>query len=185
MAYTSHAIANEFLRLTRQQGKQLTNMQLQKLVFLAQGYALAVQGNPIHNHDTRAWQWGPVIPKLYKSLQKFGSNVVTEDLKAEDVIDDNSDEARIIKAVLEAYGDRSGSELLAITHQANTPWSKTWEKKQFSIIDNALIANYYKSLLQKAVGEKNKKNLSTHCLCCKYRTKSASRKSSPVRRAVF
>ncbi len=78
MAYTSHAIANEFLRLTRQQGKQLTNMQLQKLVFLAQGYALAIEGDPLHKHNTRAWQWGQLFlscirTRLEKSCMRESS----------------------------------------------------------------------------------------------------------------
>lgn len=150
MTYTSHAVANEFLRLARQQDKQLTNMQLQKLVFLAQGYALAINDKPLHKHDTRAWQWGPVIPELYKSLQKYGSNVVKEKLAADDVVEPDSFEAKIIKAVLDAYGNRSGSQLSALTHQPNTPWSKTWEKEPFSEIKNALIADHYKNLLPPA-----------------------------------
>lgn len=150
MASSSHAVANEFIRLAQLQDKQLTNMQLQKLVFIAQGYFLAIHGIPLHFHNTHAWQWGPVIPKLYKSLQKYGSDFVTETLETIDKIEPETKEADIIKAVLDNYGHYSGGQLSALTHRPNTPWSKTWEKDKFSIIDNDLIEKHYKELLETA-----------------------------------
>lgn len=149
-SYTSYAVANEFIRLAETQGKQLTNMQLQKLVFIAQGYFLAIHGTPLHLHNTHAWQWGPVIPKLYKSLQKYGSDFVTELLQSDDEIAPNSKEAEVINAVLENYGHYTGGQLSALTHRPNTPWSETWNKKQFSVIDLDLIAKHYKGLVETA-----------------------------------
>lgn len=150
MAVTSHAVANEFIRLAKEQDKQLTNMQLQKLVFLAQGYFLAIFDEPLHIHNTHAWQWGPVIPKLYKSLQKYGSSFVNEILPTSDQITTDSNEADIINAVWENYGHYSGAQLSALTHRDKTPWLETWNKEKFSVIDNQLIANYYKNLIEVA-----------------------------------
>jgi len=150
MAVTSHAVANEFIRLAQENGKQLTNMQLQKLVFLAQGYSLALFEVPLHSHNTHAWQWGPVIPKLYKPLQKYGSDYVTGPLLPSDEIRQNSNDAEIIKAVWKSYGHYSGGQMSALTHKSGTPWSDTWEKERFAVIDNGLIANYYKKLVKPA-----------------------------------
>lgn len=149
MSVSSHAVANEFLRLAQTDGgKQLTNMQLQKLVFLSQGYTLAILGDELYYHDTHAWQWGPVVPKLYKSLQKFGRDFVDENLSAEDTIDPSSDEAAIISAVWEGYGHMTGMQLSELTHKPNTPWSVTWEHSQFDVIPQELIAEHYKGLIE-------------------------------------
>lgn len=150
MAVTSQAVANEFIRLAKEQGKLLTNMQLQKLVFIAQGFSLAIFDSPLHVHNTHAWQWGPVIPKLYKSLQKYGSDFVTDPLETTDEIIAGSDEADIIKAVLDNYGHYSASQLSNLTHRRDTPWSKTWDKEKFSVIDNDLIKEYYQGLVETA-----------------------------------
>lgn len=150
MATTSHAVANEFIRLAREQDKQLTNMQLQKLVYIAQGYSLAINDSPLYFHNTHAWQWGPVIPKLYKSLQKYGSGTVTEFLETSDKVEADSQDEEIIRAVYENYGDYTGSQLSALTHKPETPWSDTWKEKQFSIIDLNLIEKHYKRLIETA-----------------------------------
>ena len=125
-------------------------MQLQKLVFLAQGYCLAILGRPMYFHNTHAWQWGPVIPKLYKNLQRYGSNFVTESLPADDSLPTDSKEYEIIKAVWQAYGHYTGSQLSALTHRENTPWSQTWAKKQFDVIPTDLIGDYYKKFVEAA-----------------------------------
>jgi uncharacterized phage-associated protein len=148
MTVSSHAIANEFIALAESDGKSLTNMQLQKLVFLSQGYTLAILGHPIYYHSTHAWQWGPVIPKLYKSLQKYGRNFVTGNLESEDSLPRNSTEMEIVKAVWEGYGHLSGGHLSALTHKSNTPWSITWESDPFGVIPDPLIAEYYKGIVE-------------------------------------
>ena len=148
MTVSAHAIANEFIKLAQEEGKSLTNMQLQKLVFLSQGYTLAILDHPLYYHNTHAWQWGPVIPKLYKPLQKFGRSLVTDQLEADDTLPQDSEEMEIVRAVWEGYGHLSGGQLSALTHKPNTPWSTTWESNQFGVIPEDLIAEHYKGIVE-------------------------------------
>jgi uncharacterized phage-associated protein len=124
-------------------------MQLQKLVFLAQGYTLALLDRPAYYHNTHAWQWGPVVPKLYKKLQQYGSGEVTTplDIPADDTGHLDSEVARILKGVWSAYNKFSGSQLSEITHRPGTPWSKTWATSKFGVIPNEEIKNYYSKLI--------------------------------------
>lgn len=149
MAYSSHAIANAFIKIAQEQERWLTNMQLQKLVFIANGYHLAIYDEPLYYHNSHAWQWGPVIPKLYKSLQKYGSSIVDDYLEAGDIVPEDSKEAKIIKAVFDNYGQYTGGQLSVLTHQESTPWSKAWEEKQFSIIDPDVIKMHYQGLIER------------------------------------
>lgn len=151
MPVSSQVVANAFIRLADSQGKRLTNMQLQKLVFLAHGYTLAMLDQPLYFHNTHAWQWGPVIPKLYKDLQKYGSGCVESGLQLcpnESQIDENSEEYEIIKGVWNAYGNYTGGQLSALTHRAETPWSKTWHTTPFGVIPNDAIRDFYRGLLE-------------------------------------
>jgi uncharacterized phage-associated protein len=148
MTVSAQAVANEFIALANSEGKALTNMQLQKLVFLSQGYTLALFDKPLYYQDTHAWQWGPVIPKLYKSLQKYGNNFVDERLDTDDALDPESDEMEIVKAVWDGYGHLTGSQLSALTHKPNTPWTITWRNDRFGVIPNDLIAEYYKGIIE-------------------------------------
>jgi len=148
-AVTAHAAANEFLRLAGEEGKSLTNMQLQKLVFLGQGYCLALLGRQLHRNNTHAWQWGPVVPRLYKDLQKYGSGVVSEAVPSIDQLQ-SEDELRIVRAVWKAYRNYSGAQLSALTHKPGSPWAKTWETNKFGIIDPNDIKAYYGRLVARA-----------------------------------
>ncbi|MCP4263970.1 MAG: DUF4065 domain-containing protein [Candidatus Brocadiaceae bacterium] len=148
VAHSAHAAANAFIGIAQEdEGKKLTNMQLQKLVFIAHGYCLALLNNePLFYHNTHAWQWGPVIPKLYKSLQKYGNDLVDNPVEAADSLNEEDIKYAIVKAVYENYGHYSGAELSALTHQENTPWSITWERDKFGIIPNDIISEHYKKL---------------------------------------
>ena len=149
--YSACAVANEFLRLAKLEHTTLTNMQVQKLVFLANGYCLALTGSPLYYHNTQAWQWGPVIPQLYKALQKYGNGSVTEDLAApDDIAPDDADALAIIRGAWSGYGNRSAFELSSLTHKPGSPWRQTWEKDQFGIIPTDTIAAYYRNLLGEA-----------------------------------
>ncbi len=146
MAVPAAVVANDFLRLAESQGTSLTNMQLQKLVYIAQGYHLAFYDKPLYFENTHAWQWGPVIPRLYKALQKYGSGEVSENIPVDPdgVYPVDSDSQNIINAVWNAYGAYSGMQLSALTHKQNTPWSVTWNKDPFSVISLDEIAKHYR-----------------------------------------
>jgi uncharacterized phage-associated protein len=106
-------------------------------------------GKSLFENDVHAWQWGPVIPKLYKALQRYGNGEVSEPIQCIDdgIIEPSSEKEEIIKAVWNAYGNFSGSKLSALTHKEGTPWSETWKKDKYGIIPIELIRDHYKQLI--------------------------------------
>lgn len=153
--HSARAIANRFLEIAQSEGKQLTNMQLQKLVYFAHGWHLALTGEPLLTDAVKAWTFGPVIPPLYNSLKMFGNGLVTEFIKRK-----NSDtgeisvvkepltdyEERLLLRVWQVYGKMTGSEMSYLTHQPGTPWEATWNKEKFSVISDHLIKEHFLSL---------------------------------------
>ena len=150
MPISAQAVANAFIRMAGDGDRQLTNMQVQKLVFLAHGYTLALLDRPLYFNNTHAWQWGPVVPKLYKALQKYGSGYVAEAISAEDELDTNSKDYEVLQGVWKAYRTYSGPQLSELTHRPNTPWSKTWNSEKFGIIPTDDIQTYYRDLVSTA-----------------------------------
>lgn len=154
------AIANEFLRLAREEGRTLTNMQLQKLPYIAQGWSLALRNKPLIKQTVEAWPYGPVYRKLYESLAQYGSGPVKDFIHENDSSRDITVETRgpqitedlcdddlnLIKAVWNNYRQYNAFELSALTHQSGTPWSQTREIKSREI-PNDLIKKHYKQLL--------------------------------------
>ena len=49
---SAKTVANEFLRLAREEGSTVTNMKLQKLVYIAEGWYLALYDLPLYREDT-------------------------------------------------------------------------------------------------------------------------------------
>ena len=147
-SYSAKAVANACLDLAKRDGRRLTNMQLQKLVYIAHGYSLALLGRPLFSDNVHAWEFGPVVPTLYKPLRKYGAGFVTEPvLTADSPVREESEEMSIIRSVWNAYGRYSGPQLSAITHQEGTPWSKVWASNERGVIPNDLISQHYLQLV--------------------------------------
>lgn len=144
MPASALTVANQFLELAKAEGKTLDNMQLQKLVFLAQGYSLGITGNALFKDEIRAWRWGPVIPRLYNRLKKYGAGYVTELIPLEPQMGTvGTQEMRLIAAVWKAFKSYSGIALSQLTHQKGTPWKETPEQ---GVITEPLMMAYYRAL---------------------------------------
>lgn len=143
--YSAESVANSFLDLARRDEKFLTNMQLQKLVYIAHGYSLAKLRKPLFYNNIHAFEFGPVIPNLYKTLKRYGAGEVEDYIQtAELPIVAESAEMEIIREVWQDYGDFSGFALSDLTHRKGTPWSETWRINPFGVISDELIAEYYR-----------------------------------------
>ncbi len=143
--YSAESVANAFLDLARRDEKFLTNMQLQKLVYIAHGYCLAKLQKPLFYNNIHAFEWGPVIPNLYKTLSHYRAGEVKDFIATdESPIAEDSAEMEIIREVWQDYGELSGLELSDLTHRKGTPWSETWRTNQYGVISDELIAEHYR-----------------------------------------
>lgn len=144
MQHDSKVIANRFLTLSEQRGAAITPMQLLKLVYIAHGWMLGLYGRPLIRDDVQAWQYGPVIPKLYNSIRQFRSQPVEGPLAApEEDLDPH--EINIVDQVYDIYGGLTGPQLSRLTHAENTPWQLTYRPDEFGlVISNDMIAEHYR-----------------------------------------
>jgi len=147
--YSALSVAQTFLDLAREEGKPMTNMQLQKLVFFAHGVSLAGLDQPLIDGDIKAWNFGPVIPKLYNKLKKYGLSEITEDLMGphdEQRPDNDPSAMRAIKAVWNTYKNYDAWELSELSHRQGSPWDIVWNERgeRFQQIPEDVIKAYYK-----------------------------------------
>ena len=81
------AIANEFLELAAREGVSLSQMKLQKLVYFAYGWSLALRGDPLVNEQVECWDYGPVFPSLYRRTKRYGADPILGRIVAIDGIE--------------------------------------------------------------------------------------------------
>ena len=73
-------VANYFLWLANDIGSFVSNLKLQKLVYYAQAWHLALYDCPLFDEDFQAWIHGPVIPELFEKYQHFGWQPIHDDV---------------------------------------------------------------------------------------------------------
>jgi uncharacterized phage-associated protein len=168
MGYPAKAAANAFVDIAAEHNQQLSPLKLQKLMFLAHGWHLAIANSPlIEDEFAEAWQYGPVFPSVYHEFKEFGSGAIENKAADFRFAGNNNTEVEIftpeipksdentwklIKKVWEVYSKYSGLGLSDLTHQAGTPWEKTWSAsngRKNADISNDLISAYYKALVVK------------------------------------
>ncbi len=141
MSYESKAIANYFIDLATREKKSLTPMKLQKLIYFAHGWNLAIHDEPLIDEQIEAWKFGPVINTIYHEFKHFGNQPITDhatdiELDEENTLNfriitpkinsDDIDTKALLDKVWEIYGKYSAVQLSNATHQPGTPWEQTW-----------------------------------------------------------
>lgn len=158
MPYSPITIANEFIRrfIIDDKTNDLSPMKLQKLMFFAHGWYLAINKvGLINGEDFEAWKFGPVLPSVYHEFKCFAGTpipkygtVIAEDsftwvapppVPAEDV-----ETHQLIDKIKEIYGKFSAYDLSNYTHLDNTPWYEVYHTRgQNFPISNDLIREYF------------------------------------------
>lgn len=152
----SLAVANYFINKANEEGVELTQMKLIKLVYIAHGWHLALKGEPLIDEGAQAWKYGPVIPSIYHAFKHYGNNqisqpgyIFTVDGLITPAIKDKS-KIDFLNKVWDVYKDYNGLQLSTLTHQKNTPWDIIWNqnggnKNDSQPISNKLIQDHYKT----------------------------------------
>lgn len=142
MAYKALDIANKIISKTDlEHGDTISNLKLQKMLYYQQGFHLAYFGTPLFDEDIVAWQYGPVVPSVYKEYKSFESNSISTSAEGISLSDD---EEELFNNVYEEYNQFSAVALMKMTHE-ESPW-KTTEIN--SVISRDKMAAFFKTQIE-------------------------------------
>lgn len=136
-----------------QQIGPVSPLKLQKLVYYAQAWSLALDEEPIFEESIEAWKNGPVVRKL---LENTRNQYYVASIQSGDPSQIDEELRDTITAVLIYYGQNSGKMLQHLTHNED-PWIDARNKAQSKnvssvderdkkIISQNRMREYYSSL---------------------------------------
>ncbi|HTE21805.1 MAG TPA: type II toxin-antitoxin system antitoxin SocA domain-containing protein [Candidatus Limnocylindria bacterium] len=140
---SAYDVANAFVKLSDpESGDVLTNLKLQKLVYYAQGFHLAMHDEPLFDDPIVAWEHGPVVVELYHKLKEYRASQVSIDEPITDALTAN--QINLLAEVNDVYGQFSAWKLRNMTHN-EAPWQST---ERDDVIEQDKLRSYFKTQLQ-------------------------------------
>ena len=106
-------------------GWALTNLQLQKMLYLAQMMHLGKIGEPLFHGEFEAWDYGPVQPHVYSYAKIFGRDPVESSFGGAPDIK-NSERATMLDDATDQLSKLPSSRLVAITHWKDGAWARNY-----------------------------------------------------------
>jgi uncharacterized phage-associated protein len=155
LPYRAKTVALFFLELGELEAIPITHMKLQKLIYVAHGWCLAIHGKPLIEESIEAWRYGPMIGNVYQWLKHFGSDPIQlSDLDASDnhkrrlaELKQDTSTVELLERVWQVHKNFDDIKLSGMTHLPTSPWAQVREKTpetKFNItIDDSLIRDYF------------------------------------------
>jgi len=111
--------------MAERSGWSLSNLELQKLIYLAHMFYLGRTGEPLIRGNFEAWDYGPVHPDLYRVARIFGRNRVENIFHGIPDVPDGR-EKEILDEAYDSIGKVGASRLVNATHRKDGAWEKNY-----------------------------------------------------------
>ena len=135
---------------------RLSNLELQKILYLCHVvYMGENDGKILISENFQAWKHGPVHPRLYEKLKKFGAKPVPEsafyDIRDLDN-NDNEKEYKILSKAAKEIPPGHGLQLVKATHWEGGAWKKNYIfGLKHIVIPDKDIKEEYKNLIERYI----------------------------------
>jgi uncharacterized phage-associated protein len=156
MAYDGRAVANFILDYCDQRGRPVTHTALQKLVYFCHAWSLVRLHRPLVKHKFEAWDFGPVLPYLYREFKNFDRAPVKIRATRIDPLDGSTrivdyhfdpETAALLEQIVEFYSRMRTNDLVKLSHVVGGPWDQVWNHagsvKPGMKINDVQIASFY------------------------------------------
>ncbi|MCI8378628.1 MAG: DUF4065 domain-containing protein [Lachnospiraceae bacterium] len=131
-------VAKYIIAYCGQKGYSISNLKLQKILYFVQAEFLVATGMPCFREEIEAWDFGPVVPEVYRQYKIFGSaNIPTFIIRGRMLLDDG-----LINRMVDECAKYTLSQLVEITHN-QTPWIEA-NKMERRVIYKDTIENYFR-----------------------------------------
>ncbi|NQU66475.1 MAG: DUF4065 domain-containing protein [Candidatus Marinimicrobia bacterium] len=165
MAISVFSVANYFIKKSEEDSISITNMKLQKLVYFANAFYLAMKEEcePLFRERIQAWKWGPVVEDLYHEFKEFGGSGIQRPAVRKLYLTEESDliseyypipedefSISVLDIIWTIFKDVSASDLSNMTHVEGSPWDIVFKKGE-KYIDSELIQKFYTPIFNGAI----------------------------------
>lgn len=126
-------------------GWTLSNLALQKVLYVSHMVYVGRIGLPLVGENFEAWDYGPVLPSLYRQVAMFGSDPVKDVFYF--VVDAPPGIERDTIAEVSAYlAPMTPGQLVNLTHWPHGAWAQVYRPGVRHIpIPNTLVASEYRA----------------------------------------
>lgn len=149
MSYAAIDVARYCIRYTNGNDGNISNLKLQKVLYFIQGFFFAIKGEECFEDEMEAWQFGPVVPSVYREFKFYGSNSIPSSegcnhfFQRIGCIDGiEADDKELIDDILKLMSKYSASKLVDITH-SQEPWKKAIKRKGDNTIYKEDISEFF------------------------------------------
>lgn len=138
-------VSDYFLSLCEPEaGDTISNLKMQKLLYYAQGFHLALYNKPLFPEKITAWQYGPVVKEIYEAYSEYSYGAIPKPRRINKKVFD-AKTMDFLKEVYQVYGQYSALRLMQLTH-SEPPWKNT---KIGDEITTDKLHDFFKSLVTK------------------------------------
>lgn len=140
-------VADFLLTESRERGEILTNLKLQKLMYYAQAWHLALANKSLFEEDFEAWVHGPVLPSQYHRFSDYKWRPIVEEIPPTGL---DGDVATHLNLIIDVFGSETGVALELMTHREK-PWVEARgdlapHEPSRNPISKLTMREYYKAL---------------------------------------
>jgi uncharacterized phage-associated protein len=142
---SANDIASWFVRYAADDlGAPVDPMSLEKLIYYAQAFHLVLKNEPLFPDEIQAWQWGPVIPLVYKNYTDYGSKPI---LPVHQTIASLGKELdRFLAEIVGFFCRHTATNLSRATH-LESPWADARDSSD-NAISQLSLKLFYRSLIE-------------------------------------
>src|SRR5699024_1981882 len=125
-----HNLANTIIFSADQMGEYITNMDLQRILYLMKVSHYKKNGTMLFNNPLQAWDYGPVVDTVWKNYSKHGRNPINKD---EEITEYNRAILQDVSNFVSNYFDIPRWEINNVINDINSPYTKARNSKDVHI----------------------------------------------------
>ena len=139
--YSALEVAAYIIEYCNNNNYSISNLKLQKLLYFVQAQFLVSKDEPCFPEPIEAWDFGPVVPVVYRKYKAYGSATIPYFGKSISYRI-NENDRYLVDSIVNVCAKYTASSLVEITHRQD-PWVNAYMPYRSNVITNKSIKDFF------------------------------------------